>query len=165
MKIATAPEPNTLLLFAAAKNDLRIFNPGRLETEDLIYNFCGSCHRNAFDAANNGASSITTIHFEPYRLVLSQCYNLRDRRISCLACHNPHRRMQQTAAFYDSKCLDCHDGPNRSASAGRVIAPRCRIATKNCVTCHMPKYELPGDHFKFADHDIRIIRLNDRFPG
>jgi len=34
-----------------------------------------------------------------------------------------------------------------------------------CTTCHMPKYELPGGHFKFTDHDIRIVRLNAPFPG
>ncbi len=145
--------------------DLHIFNPGHMNLEDLVYNFCGSCHRSAFDVANNRASGIATIRFEPYRLVLSRCFDGRDPRISCLACHDSHGQMPKTATFYDAKCLGCHDGANRPPSAGKVTGAKCPIGTGNCVTCHMPKYELPGDHFKFADHDIRIVRPGEPFPG
>ena len=66
-------------------NDLHIFNPGRMKVDEQVYDFCGSCHRNAFDVANNKASGIVTIRFEPYRLVLSRCFDSRDPRISCIA--------------------------------------------------------------------------------
>jgi len=32
------------------------------------------------------------------------------------------------------------------------------VATSNCVSCHMPKYELPQTHASFTDHDIRVVR-------
>jgi hypothetical protein len=28
----------------------------------------------------------------------------------------------------------------------------------------MPKTELPGAHKKFTDHEIRIVRANERYP-
>lgn len=146
-------------------HDLHIFNPGRMTVDQQVYNFCGSCHRNAFDVADNKASGIATIRFEPYRLVLSRCYDSRDPRIACTACHDSHQQMPQSAAFYDEKCLACHAGPHRPPTAGKAIAAQCPVSSENCVTCHMPKLELPGDHFKFADHDIRIVKAGETFPG
>lgn len=146
-------------------NGLGIFNPGRMKVEDQVYTFCGSCHRNAFDVADNKASGIATIRFEPYRLILSRCFDSRDARIACTACHDAHDRMHEDPAFYDAKCLDCHAGPRRPASAGKITGAPCPAATRNCVTCHMPKLELPGDHFKFADHDIRVVKPGEPFPG
>jgi len=34
----------------------------------------------------------------------------------------------------------------------------CKVATSNCVTCHMPKYDLPQTHAVFTDHEIRVVR-------
>jgi formate-dependent nitrite reductase cytochrome c552 subunit len=34
----------------------------------------------------------------------------------------------------------------------------------DCVTCHMPKLELPGAHFAFTDHYIRIVQPNIPYP-
>ena len=34
----------------------------------------------------------------------------------------------------------------------------CKVASENCVTCHMPKYEVPEMHFAFTDHLIRVVR-------
>jgi hypothetical protein len=28
----------------------------------------------------------------------------------------------------------------------------------------MPKYELPGAHFKFTDHRIRIVKAGEPYP-
>jgi hypothetical protein len=33
------------------------------------------------------------------------------------------------------------------------------------VTCHMPKYELEGAHNRFTDHQIRIVRTGEPYPG
>jgi hypothetical protein len=32
------------------------------------------------------------------------------------------------------------------------------------VSCHMPTVELPGAHFKFTDHRIRIVRPGQPYP-
>ena len=29
----------------------------------------------------------------------------------------------------------------------------------------MPKIELPGAHYKFSDHRIRVVKPNEPYPG
>jgi formate-dependent nitrite reductase cytochrome c552 subunit len=43
-------------------------------------------------------------------------------------------------------------------------ASACPVSTKKCVTCHMPKVELPGMHASFTDHWIRIAKPNEPAP-
>jgi hypothetical protein len=137
-----------------------IFNPGTLSAGDLL-DFCGSCHRTALDVASLNVSGVRTVRFQPYRLFLSQC-SIKGEA-NCLTCHNPHQPLERSEAFYDSKCLVCHG--EKSAGDARFRVSMCPIAQKNCVTCHMPKYELPGGHFRFTDHNIRIVRVGEGYPG
>jgi hypothetical protein len=115
---------------------------------------------------------IATVRFQPYRLVASKCYDPDDVRISCLACHNPHKNLDTKPAAYDLKCLACHrssSAPSKTTHAAvststtaaarvKAWAPACRVGKRLCVTCHMPKYSLPGAHFKFTDHRVRVAR-------
>ncbi|HEV2233326.1 MAG TPA: multiheme c-type cytochrome [Terriglobia bacterium] len=125
---------------------------------DEVSDFCGQCHRTWADVLDIGRIDITDVRFQPYRLTLSRCYDGNDARISCLACHNPHFQVDTNPIDYDSKCLACHGG-------GKVGAKKCRVSAHRCTTCHMPKTELPGAHFKFSDHNIRIVKVNEPFPG
>ena len=43
-------------------------------------------------------------------------------------------------------------------------AAACPRGTKDCVTCHMLKYEVPGTHTKFTDHFIGIARSGAYYP-
>jgi Zn finger protein HypA/HybF involved in hydrogenase expression len=135
----------------AHMNDLR-----KLSTEDLS-NFCGQCHRTWDEIAAGGKLGIANVRFQPYRLTNSKCYDSEDARISCVACHDPHKEIDRTAADYDSRCQACHAGAKPRAHA-------CRVAQSNCVSCHMPKIEMPGSHYKFTDHHIRIARANESYP-
>ncbi len=128
-----------------------------LSTEE-ISNFCGQCHRTWEQIASGGKLGIVDIRFQPYRLTNSKCYDTDDARISCLACHDPHREVDKIDAHYDAKCQACHGGGNPKAVA-------CKIAKQNCVGCHMPKLELPGSHNRFTDHQIRIVRANESYPN
>lgn len=125
---------------------------------DEVSDFCGQCHRTWTDVLASGLVDITDVRFQPYRLTLSRCYDGGDARISCLACHNPHHQVDTNPSDYDSKCLACHGG-------GKVGAKKCSVSANRCTTCHMPKTELPGAHFKFSDHNIRIVKVNEPFPG
>ena len=29
----------------------------------------------------------------------------------------------------------------------------------------MPKFEIPGSHHRFTDHQIRIVRPNEKYPN
>lgn len=127
---------------------------GTLTTEELS-DFCGQCHRTWSQVALNGPRGIGNVRFQPYRLAGSRCYDASDARIKCTACHNPHRNVETDAAAYDSKCGACHS---------RTAARRCKVASSNCVTCHMPRLDLPGAHQKFTDHRIRIVRANEAYP-
>jgi hypothetical protein len=136
---------------------LAIFNPGKLPSDDLV-DFCGSCHRGAFQVQLLGVSGTQTVRFQPYRLVSSRCFRPEDRRISCLACHDPHQGRHRDAAFYDAKCLACHGpGADQDAMAGQP-AESCPVEKRLCTGCHMPKYSLVGGHLEFTDHRIRVVR-------
>jgi hypothetical protein len=118
--------------------------------------FCGSCHRTWADIAANGPRGVGNVRFQPYRIANSKCYDAADRRVSCTACHDPHGPLQVNAKSYDSRCLNCHT-KDKKACANKQTA--------DCVSCHMPKYEIPGSHHLFTDHQIRIVRPNEKYPN
>ncbi len=141
----------------------QIFNPGRLNTEEE-FEFCGSCHISFRRAIESGVQGIENVRFQPYRLANSRCYDPIDRRINCAACHNPHKKIDQTLKSYDSSCFRCHPSASQPPSSGTHALPACPVGTRDCVTCHMPKYELPGAHREFTDHWIRVVHPNEAYP-
>jgi Cytochrome c554 and c-prime len=149
---------------AGLPNKDKIFNPARLSGDDLSQEFCGSCHRSAEEIFSKpGLDGLNNVRFQPYRIFKSKCYS-DDKRISCTACHDPHESVQVDAAFYDTKCLACHQGKMASSSLPRATAPGCRVGVKDCASCHMPRVDLPGAHFKFTDHRIRIAKEGEPYP-
>jgi hypothetical protein len=133
---------------------------GLLSPEE-ISNFCGQCHRTWERVVRDRLRGEINVRFQPYRLANSKCYDGGDRRMSCLACHEPHHDIVRGAAAYDSKCMACHNATAR-ASAN---AKSCPIATNNCANCHMPKIALPGGHMVFTDHQIRVVRAGEPYPN
>ncbi|HTP35141.1 MAG TPA: multiheme c-type cytochrome [Candidatus Acidoferrales bacterium] len=126
-------------------------------TTEEISELCGRCHRTWSQISTSGPRGVLNVRFQPYRLTNSKCYNVSDARIRCIACHDPHGPLETVASSYDSRCVACH-----SAKAGGKM---CAVAKQNCVTCHMPKIELPGAHARFTDHQIRIARAGDPYPN
>lgn len=124
------------------------------DSTEQISAFCGQCHRTWEDIASSGQLGVTNVRFQPYRLTNSRCYDTTDRRISCVACHDPHQEINRSAGSYDSKCQACHAG-------GNVSAKVCKVSTSQCITCHMPKVEIPGSHHQFFDHEIRVVKANE----
>jgi len=118
---------------------------------------CGRCHRTWSQIALKGPRGVSNIRFQPYRLTNSKCFDAADARISCAACHDPHGELETTAAAYDVRCTACH--------STKLQAKTCKVAKADCVTCHMPKIELPGAHARFTDHQIRISRAGDAYPN
>lgn len=140
-----------------------ILNPGRMKPVDLV-DFCGACHTTWWDANLSGAIGVGNTRFQPYRLENSRCWGKGDRRLTCISCHNPHQPLVREAAFYDQACLNCHLATSRDKPDDDHPGAGCPVSTKNCVSCHMPKIEVPEAHFKFTDHQIRIVRAGERFP-
>lgn len=126
--------------------------------------FCGACHRTWWDVSLAGLTGLGTIRFPAYRLEKSRCWGKGDGRVTCVGCHNPHELLARDSASYDSRCLSCHLKNVGDKPAADHPGVACPTATHDCVTCHMPKYELPTMHTKFTDHMIRIVRKNESFP-
>jgi hypothetical protein len=153
---------------AAARKDLRdprIFNPGGLNGLELSQEFCGSCHV-GFDKAMlmTGQGGVNNIRFQAYRIFNSPGHRGGDPRISCIACHDPHRNVERSAAAYDSKCLACHVSDAKDVKTKERAANACPVAKTECVKCHMPKVEIPDMHARFTDHWIRRVRPGEVVP-
>lgn len=142
-----------------------IFNPGRLDPVDSV-DFCGACHRTWQDVVTGGMvrTGVFNVRFAPYRLENSRCWGKGDARLTCLACHDPHRPLVTEARAYDAACLHCHVLGGARKVTGHAGAA-CPVATSNCVSCHMPQYEPPGLHYKFTDHWIRVVRPGQSYPN
>jgi hypothetical protein len=122
--------------------------------------FCGVCHRTWEAVMLMGIKGVENVRFTPYRLALSKCFAVDDRRIACTACHDPHGPLAPSDTAYDAKCAACHNAAN-TALKKRL----CPVAKQACTSCHMPRIEPPETHHVFADHDIRVVRGKDDYPG
>ena len=127
--------------------------------------FCGSCHVTLAQGIFMGMEGLTTVRFPPYRLASSRCYDEDDARIGCIACHNPHENLVEDASHYDSKCLACHASNAGTAAGQAETKSACPVGREQCSRCHMPKHEIPGSHFQFTDHRIRVARPGDPYPN
>ena len=141
---------------------MEIANPAHLVPADSV-DFCGACHGTSWDVVLSGSTGVENVRFPAYRLQKSRCWGNGDSRLVCAACHDPHEPLARDAASYDAKCLTCH-----VSAGGKVTmehpASACRVGTKDCAGCHMPKYELREMHFKYTDHYIRIVTDPSVFP-
>jgi hypothetical protein len=150
-----------------------VMNPAHLGPVDEV-DYCGSCHATSIDVQLSGGMGLPTVRFPAYRLENSACWS-NDARIQCTACHDPHQPLSHDTAFYDQRCLACHQlalhqpalhqkdvsAKPDSAHPGRA----CPIASKDCASCHMPKYEFPDVHHKFTDHQIRVVKPGEHVPA
>jgi tetratricopeptide (TPR) repeat protein len=102
-------------------------------------------HRIDIDEEDLPRAERFEINHHPYRLEQSRCFTESEGRLSCLTCHDPHRKITG-AAHYRKACMSCHQTPHR--------------VTEDCTSCHMPKRR-PQDvvHTVMTDHFIR------RTPG
>jgi hypothetical protein len=139
---------------------------GQLSAEEMSQ-FCGNCHRTWETVVRHRWWGELNVRFQPYRLANSQCFVGDDRRIACTSCHNPHQDLARDSAAYDARCLACHSAA--PAQLTQVTQAKqwkaCPVSKTNCVTCHMPKLELPGGHSAFTDHDIRIVHRGEPYPN
>ena len=141
-----------------------MLDPERLSPVDSV-DFCGACHRTPVDVAvfMPRHMGISSIRLQPYRLERSLCWGASgDPRITCIACHDPHKPLVRDSTAYDAKCLKCHAELGSPPSA--TPEPACTVGTKDCVSCHMPKFEIPNVHATFTDHFIRVVRPGAKFP-
>jgi hypothetical protein len=133
-----------------------MLNPAHLQPEESV-DFCGACHATFWDVTLAGEQGLSALRSQPYRLRSSKCWTEGDARLTCVACHDPHRPLVTEARAYDERCLSCHVTTGHQPTPERA-GHACPVGTPGCATCHMPKYEIPDMHREFTDHQIRRPR-------
>ena len=94
------------------------------------------------------------VRFQSTTFPASRCATVAKESFDCTTCHDPHRNVATSPAFYESKCLTCHD-----AGRGGSAVSTCRVDPKaGCIGCHMPKVENVLPFTAFTDHHIRVHR-------
>lgn len=86
----------------------------------------------------------------------SVCFQQSGGRMGCVSCHDPHAypAADQRVAFYDNRCLKCHDQKGCSLPASERQA---EPAAGSCIACHMrPLTASDVPHTSLTDH--RILR-------
>jgi len=136
----------------------------RLSAEG-VNDFCGQCHRTWETVIRTGIRGVPNVRFQPYRLENSKCFDGSDRRLTCIACHDPHKNLIRDASVYDKVCVACHRSNANRASL--QPAKHCPKAAAKCVSCHMPRIEVnsPGGLLTFTDHQIRITKSPETYPN
>ncbi len=100
------------------------------------------------------------INHHPYRLRQSKCFQASGTRLSCLTCHDPHRKVAEPerAAHFRAACLTCHGAEACTGLAhggGGAGEAAMQAATADCVSCHMPKRRTQDVvHVVMTDHKI-----------
>ncbi len=91
------------------------------------------------------------INHHAYRLQQSACFQKSAGALTCITCHNPHRKVPQEerVAHYGAVCLSCHE-PHAEPPAPAAIAP------DDCTACHMPQRRTQDViHVVMTDHNIQ----------
>lgn len=114
------------------------------------------------DEADTPRDERFEINHHPYRLQQSRCFVESGGALSCLTCHDPHRKVPATerASHYRAACMTCHTVDScqldAMAAKGENDMIDRSIAKDNCVACHMPRRR-PTDVIEvvMTDHAIQ----------
>lgn len=114
--------------------DLNAFRPGQVLSDSIV-------HLDITDPGVPRAERFEINH-HPYRLEQSRCFRESGGKLSCLSCHDPHRKITD-AAHFRQVCMSCHAKAHR--------------ASEDCTSCHMPKRRTQDVvHVVMTDHRIGI---------
>ena len=96
-----------------------------------------------------------------YRLRKSRCFLESKGALTCLSCHDPHRKLptgEEAASYYSAQCRHCHE-----PVISTLVAQGKHPAAANCASCHMPKRRTEDVvHALITDHFIqRKVPMRD----
>ncbi len=96
------------------------------------------------------------INHHPYRLRQSLCWTESAGALTCLTCHDPHRKVPASykAEHYRRACLTCHQ---EEACPEEAKKADDHGKAADCTSCHMPKRRTQ-DVVKVVMTDHRIQR-------
>ncbi len=98
------------------------------------------------------------INHHPYRLEQSRCFDASEGRLSCLTCHDPHRKVPaaERESHYRAACLGCHQADSCRLEEMKAAAPIPEVEADDCAGCHMQKRRTQDViQVKMTDHRIR----------
>ncbi|HWW62674.1 MAG TPA: hypothetical protein VN181_14970, partial [Thermoanaerobaculia bacterium] len=115
--------------------DINSFRPGERLSDYML-------HTDITEEAMPRAERFEINH-HPYRLEQSRCFRESGGKLSCLSCHDPHRKT--AAEHVRAVCRNCHATPSLHVAADT-----------DCVSCHMPKRRTQDVvHVVMTDHRIQ----------
>lgn len=120
--------------------DIYSFRPGQLLSDYLA--------RIDITEADQPRGERFEINHHPYRLEQSPCFIESEGQLSCVTCHDPHKKVAEAdrPAHYRKACMSCHAAPHHQ--------------DRDCTACHMPARRTQDVvHVVMTDHFIR------RTPG
>jgi len=98
-------------------------------------------------------------------MILSRCYqeSPKEKKLSCITCHDPHKEPSGAAAvaYFRLKCLGCH---TEQSCTVPIKVREEQTPADDCAGCHMPKQSLGGiAHSALTNHRI-IASKGEPFP-
>jgi len=96
-----------------------------------------------------------------YRLRKSRCFLESKGALTCLSCHDPHRKLpagEEAKSYYSGQCRHCHE-----PVISTLVAQGKHPDAADCVSCHMPKRRTEDVvHALITDHFIqRKVPMRD----
>ncbi|MEM7586060.1 MAG: tetratricopeptide repeat protein [Acidobacteriota bacterium] len=98
------------------------------------------------------------INHHPYRLEQSRCFIESAGAMSCMSCHDPHRKVPvaERVTHYRAACLKCHEVDACQLEEMTADASLPDVAADNCVGCHMQERRTEDViEVTMTDHYIR----------
>ena len=142
---------------------------------ERVVKICAECHSpRGHEVLRDDPMAV---RFQGSTLTWSRCFTESNDTLDCTTCHDPHRNVSTSTAYYESKCLSCHSGAGpdpgvrgqrqepsagRSRRAGMAEVSGHTTCPVNpatgCIGCHMPAVKGIAPHSLFTDHFIRVHR-------
>lgn len=111
-----------------------------------------------FETGSSDAD-VFEIDSSAYRLMQSTCFASSDGAMTCLTCHDPHRRIpeHEKSAYYRDRCFTCHTID--SCAMEDMTDGEHETPADGCVACHMPQRRTDDVvHVVMTDHKIQRRR-------
>ena len=105
------------------------------------------------DSENKPQSERFEINHHAYRLRQSECFTKSNNQLTCISCHNPHKKVpeQQRIEHYGAVCLSCHEKQHPILAGGPQVD-----TSSDCMSCHMPQRRTQDViHVTMTDHKIQ----------